>query len=60
MNLRYRPAADARPELIHTLNGSAPGMSRTYAALPETHLQPDGSVHVPDALQPHFGADAIR
>lgn len=60
MNLRYRPAADARPELIHTLNGSALGMSRTYAALLETHLQPDGSVHVPDALQPHFGADAIR
>ncbi|HET6820937.1 MAG TPA: serine--tRNA ligase [Candidatus Limnocylindria bacterium] len=60
MNLRYRPSADARPELIHTLNGSALGMSRTYAALLETHLQPDGSVHVPDALQPHFGADAIR
>ncbi|HEX6655451.1 MAG TPA: serine--tRNA ligase [Candidatus Limnocylindria bacterium] len=60
MNLRYRPSADARPELIHTLNGSALGMSRTYAALLETHLQPDGSVHIPDALQPHFGADAIR
>ena len=60
MNLRYRPSADARPELIHTLNGSALGMSRTYAALLETHLQPDGSIHIPDALQPHFGADAIR
>jgi seryl-tRNA synthetase len=60
MNLRYRPSADARPELIHTLNGSALGMSRTYAALLETHWQPDGSVHIPDALLPHFGADAIR
>ncbi|HEY7525415.1 MAG TPA: serine--tRNA ligase [Candidatus Limnocylindria bacterium] len=60
MNLRYRPSTDARPELIHTLNGSALGMSRTYAALLETHWQPDGSVHIPDALQPHFGADAIR
>jgi seryl-tRNA synthetase len=60
MNLRYRPSADARPDLIHTLNGSALGMSRTYAALLETHWQPDGSVHIPDALQPHFGADAIR
>jgi seryl-tRNA synthetase len=60
MNLRYRPSADARPELVHTLNGSALGMSRTYAALLETHMQPDGSVHIPDALQPHFGADAIR
>ncbi len=60
MNLRYRPQADARPELLHTLNGSALGMSRTYAALLETHLQPDGSVRIPPALQPHFGADAIR
>jgi seryl-tRNA synthetase len=60
MNLRYRPSADARPELVHTLNGSALGMSRTYAALLETHLQPDGSIRIPDALQPHFGADAIR
>ena len=59
MNLRYRPAADARPELLHTLNGSALGMSRTYAALLETHLQADGSVRVPGALQAHFGADSI-
>jgi len=60
MNLRYRPAPDERPELLHTLNGSGLGMSRTYAALLETHLQPDGSVRIPAALQPHFGADAIR
>jgi seryl-tRNA synthetase len=60
MNLRFRPAPDARPELLHTLNGSALGMSRTYAALLETHIQSDGSVHIPAALQPHFGADAIR
>ena len=59
MNLRYRPAADARPELLHTLNGSGLGMSRTYAALLETHLQPDGSVRIPAALQPHFGAAVI-
>ena len=59
MNLRFR-APDARPELVHTLNGSALGLSRTYAALLETHLQPDGSVRIPEALQPHFGADAIR
>ena len=59
MNLRYRSGPDARPELLHTLNGSGLGMSRTYAALLETHLQPDGSVRIPAALQPHFGADAI-
>jgi seryl-tRNA synthetase len=60
MNLRFRPAGGARPELVHTLNGSGLGMSRTYAALLETHLQADGSIRIPDALRPHFGADAIR
>jgi seryl-tRNA synthetase len=60
MNLRYRASADARPELLHTLNGSGLGMSRTYAALLETHLQPDGSIRIPAALEPHFGAPAIR
>jgi seryl-tRNA synthetase len=60
MNLRFRATADARPELLHTLNGSALGMTRTYAALLETHLQPEGSIRVPAALQPHFGAEAIR
>jgi seryl-tRNA synthetase len=59
MNLRFRPAADARPELVHTLNGSALGMSRTFAAFIETHLHPDGSVRIPAALQPHFGAERI-
>ena len=59
MNLRFRASADARPELLHTLNGSGLGMSRTYAALLETHLQPDGSVRIPEALQPHFGRGAI-
>jgi seryl-tRNA synthetase len=60
MNLRFRSSPDVRPELVHTLNGSGLGMSRTYAALLETHLQPDGSIRVPDALRPHFGAESIR
>ncbi|MGZ8512630.1 MAG: serine--tRNA ligase [Candidatus Limnocylindria bacterium] len=59
MNLRYRPAAGAPAELLHTLNGSGLGMSRTYAALLETHLQGDGSIRIPAALQPHFGSEAI-
>jgi seryl-tRNA synthetase len=59
MNLRYRPAPGAPAELLHTLNGSGLGMSRTYAALLETHLQPDGSIRIPAALQPHFGSEAI-
>ena len=60
MNLRFRPEPDAPTDLVHTLNGSGLGMARTYAAFLETHLQPDGSIRIPPALQPHFGADAIR
>ena len=59
MNVRYRSAADAKPELVHTLNGSGVALARTVAALLETHLQPDGSIRLPEALHPHFGADAI-
>ena len=55
MNLRYRPAAGARPELVHTLNGSALGLPRTYAAFLETHLQSDGSIGIPPALRPYLG-----
>ncbi len=59
MNLRYRPAPDAKPELVHTLNGSSLGMPRTYAAFIETHLAPDGSIRVPDALRDRLGTDTI-
>ncbi|MGH2463281.1 MAG: serine--tRNA ligase [Candidatus Limnocylindria bacterium] len=55
MNVRYRSSADAKPELVHTLNGSGVALARTVAALLETHLQPDGSVRVPEALRPHLG-----
>jgi seryl-tRNA synthetase len=60
MNVRCRSAADAKPELVHTLNGSGVALARTVAALLETHLQPDSSVAVPPALRDYFGADVIR
>ena len=55
MAIRYRPEAGARPELVHTLNGSALALARTVAAILETHQQPDGSVAIPDVLRPYFG-----
>ena len=58
MNVRYRPSRDARPQLVHTLNGIALGMSRTYAAFLETHVRPDGSIGIPDALRPYLGGQA--
>jgi seryl-tRNA synthetase len=55
MAIRYRPGPDARPELVHTLNGSGLALPRTMAALLETHQQADGSVLVPEPLQPYLG-----
>jgi len=55
MAIRHRPEAGAKPELLHTLNGSALALPRTVAAIIETHQRPDGSIMVPDVLRPAFG-----
>lgn len=55
MAIRYRPGKSARPELLHTLNGSALALPRTVAAIIETYQQPDGSVDIPEVLRPYFG-----
>ena len=55
MAIRHRPEPGAKPELVHTLNGSALALPRTVAALLETHQQPDGSVVIPEVLRPYFG-----
>jgi seryl-tRNA synthetase len=49
LNIRYRPA-DRRPELVHTLNGTAVAVGRTIVALLENGQQLDGSVEIPDVL----------
>jgi seryl-tRNA synthetase len=58
-NIRARPRAGEKPEFVHTLNASGVALPRTIAALLETHQQPDGSVKLPAALAPYFGADRI-
>jgi seryl-tRNA synthetase len=59
MNLRYK-GADGKNKFAHTLNGSALALPRLFAALIENFQQPDGSVRVPEKLQPYFGAAEIR
>ncbi len=59
MNLRYRPDANAKPEFVHTLNGSALALARLVVALLETYQQADGSVVVPEPLRPYLHADVI-
>ena len=44
---------------MHTLNASGVALPRTIAALLEVHQQPDGTVTLPQALVPHFGAERI-
>ena len=58
-NIRFRPAAtddDPKPgtRMVHTLNGSALAVPRVWAAILETHRNPDGTVTVPDALAPYM------
>ncbi|TCT03273.1 serine--tRNA ligase [Aquabacter spiritensis] len=59
MNARYRPKDAAgkpgAPRFVHTLNGSGVAVGRALVAVLETYQQADGSVIVPDALQPYMG-----
>jgi seryl-tRNA synthetase len=59
MAIRYRPEPGAKPELVHTLNGSGLALARTVAAILETYQQLDGSLVVPDVLRPYMRTDQI-
>jgi seryl-tRNA synthetase len=53
-NIRYRPAQGAKPQLVHTLNGSGVALPRILIAVLESYQQPDGSVVIPDVLLPYM------
>ena len=53
-NIRYRPRGSKKTDFVHTLNGSALAIGRTFAALLENYQQADGSVVIPMALRPYF------
>jgi seryl-tRNA synthetase len=57
-NVRYR-TSDGTTALVHTVNGSALGWARVWAALVETYRQPDGTVVLPYILAPYMGGDAV-
>ena len=58
MNLRFKDAA-GKNRFCHTLNGSGTALPRLFAALIEANQQADGSIQIPEALQPYFGADTL-
>jgi seryl-tRNA synthetase len=53
-NIRFRREPKAKPEFVHTLNGSGVAIGRTVAALLESYQQADGSVIIPEALRPYM------
>ncbi|MCL0103594.1 serine--tRNA ligase [Dehalococcoidia bacterium] len=59
-NVRYRPDPAAKPQFVHTLNGSGLALPRVLIAVLESYQQGDGSITVPDPLRPYVGADVIR
>ena len=58
-NIRYRPAPDARPRFVHTLNGSGLALPRLMIAVMENYQQPDGTIAVPEVLQDFVGSKLI-
>ena len=59
LRIRYRKA-EGRPQLLHTLNGTALAISRALIALLEIYQQPDGSVLLPKALVPYVGKEMLE
>jgi len=58
MNLRFKDAK-GKNRFCHTLNGSGTALARLYVALLETYQLADGSIEIPAALIPYFGAEKI-
>ena len=59
-NIRYRPSAEEKPQFVHTLNGSGLALPRILISIMENYQQVDGSIAVPEVLQPYVGEKVIR
>jgi seryl-tRNA synthetase len=58
-NIRYRPQGKQKAEFLHTLNGSALAVGRTWLAILENYQQANGSIRIPEVLQPYMGGESI-
>ncbi|WP_221569290.1 serine--tRNA ligase [Alkalihalobacillus sp. TS-13] len=58
-NIRFRREPKAKPEYVHTLNGSGLAIGRTVAAILENYQQEDGSVEIPEVLRPYMGNKTV-
>ena len=59
-NVRFRPEQGARPQFVHTLNGSGLALPRVLIAVMENYQQPDGSITIPQALHPYTRFEVIK
>ncbi len=59
-NIRYRPTPDAKPQFVHTLNGSGLALPRVLISVMENYQQADGSILIPQVLQKYVGEKVIR
>ena len=53
-NIRFRREKGAKPELVHTLNGSGLAVGRCYAAVLENFQRADGTIEIPEVLKPYM------
>ena len=58
-NIRFKEAGKKGTQLVHALNGSGLAVGRTMSAILENYQQPDGTVKIPEALQPYLGRDVL-
>jgi seryl-tRNA synthetase len=59
-NIRYRPAPDKKPEYVHTLNGSGLALPRVLIAVMENYQTAEGTIRIPEVLQPYVGCAIIK
>jgi seryl-tRNA synthetase len=59
-NIRYRPDSEAKPRLVHTLNGSGLALPRVMISVMENYQQADGSILIPEVLKPYMNIDVIK
>jgi seryl-tRNA synthetase len=58
-NIRFKRSKEAKPEYVHTLNGSGLAVGRTWIAIVENYQNEDGSITVPEVLRPYMKTDII-
>ena len=60
LNIKFKNGLTGKTNFVHTLNGTAVATTRTILAILENNQQPDGTVLIPEVLQPYVGIENIK